>query len=81
MHPLEVVVARKIELLYGEAVPLLLRLVSAHVQDAHVLQGDCFTVQKYYFSGDYHFQWMHVRAASTARAWRFSDFVFYVYYA
>ncbi len=44
-------------------------------------QGDCFTVQKYYFSDNYHVQWMHVRAASTARAWRFSDFIFHVYYA
>ena len=48
---------------------------------APVQQGNCFTVQKFYFSGDYHLQWMHVRAAATARAWRFSDFVFHVYYA
>ena len=48
---------------------------------APVRQGDGFVMQKFYFSAAGTFQWLHLRAAESASAWRFSDFVFHMHYA
>ncbi len=46
-----------------------------------VRQGDGFAMQKFYFSADYQWEWLHVRAAASACAWRFSDYIFHIHYA